>query len=146
MPDVLAAIGLAQLNRYESMLKRRHALIKYYNEEFKNLDVQVLDHAGDDHRSSGHLYFVRFNGKDSDFRNEFYNKMAENGVMCNVHFKPLPLLTAYKSKGFDIADFPNAYDQHKNQLTLPMNSVITDEEAEYVVETFKKVYDEMSNK
>ena len=119
---------------------------QYYNEEFKNLDVQVLDHAGDDHRSSGHLYFVRFNGKDSDFRNEFYNKMAENGVMCNVHFKPLPLLTAYKSKGFDIADFPNAYDQHKNQLTLPMNSVITDEEAEYVVETFKKVYDEMSNK
>ncbi|MBQ1617360.1 MAG: DegT/DnrJ/EryC1/StrS aminotransferase family protein, partial [Ruminococcus sp.] len=97
MPDVLAAIGLAQLNRYESMLKRRHALIQYYNEEFRNLDLQVLDHAGENHRSSGHLYFVRFNGKDSDFRNDFYNKMAENGVMCNVHFKPLPLLSAYKN-------------------------------------------------
>ena len=144
MPDVLAAIGLAQLNRYESMLKRRHALIQYYNEEFRNLDLQVLDHAGENHRSSGHLYFVRFNGKDSDFRNDFYNKMAENGVMCNVHFKPLPLLSAYKNKGFDIADFPEAYNMHKNQLTLPMNSVITDEEAEFVVNTFKKVYDELA--
>ena len=144
MPDVLAALGLAQLNRYESMLNRRHALIKYYNEEFKNLDIQVLNHADENHRSNGHLYFVRFNGKDADYRNEFYQKMAENGVMCNVHFKPLPMLTAYSSKGFDIADFPNAYDQHKNQLTLPMNSVITDDEAEYVVKTFKKVYDELA--
>ena len=118
--------------------------IQYYNEEFRNLDLQVLDHAGENHRSSGHLYFVRFNGKDSDFRNDFYNKMAENGVMCNVHFKPLPLLSAYKNKGFDIADFPEAYNMHKNQLTLPMNSVITDEEAEFVVNTFKKVYDELA--
>ena len=97
-----------------------------------NLDIQVLNHADENHRSNGHLYFVRFNGKDSDFRNSFYNKMAENGVMCNVHFKPLPLLSAYKNKGFDIADYPYAYQQHQNQLTLPMNSVISDSEAEYV--------------
>ena len=144
MPDVLAAIGLAQFERYGKMLDRRHELIRYYNDEFKNLDIQVLNHADENHRSNGHLYFVRFNGKDSEFRNAFYNKMAENGVMCNVHFKPLPMLTAYSSKGFDIADFPYAYAQHKNQLTLPMNSVITDAEAEYVVKTFKKVYDEMA--
>ena len=134
MPDVLAAIGLAQFNRYDKMLDRRHELIRYYNDEFKNLDIQVLNHADENHRS---------NGKDSEFRNAFYNKMAENGVMCNVHFKPLPMLTAYSSRGFDIADFPEAYNMHKNQLTLPMNSVMTDAEAEYVVKTFKKVYDEL---
>ena len=144
MPDVLAAIGLAQLSRYDSILNRRHALIEYYNREFRDLDIQVLNHADENHRSSGHLYFVRFNGKNSDFRNEFYNKMAENGVMCNVHFKPLPMLSAYKNKGFDIADFPEAYHMHENQLTLPMNSVLTDAEAEYVVQTFKKVYGEMA--
>ena len=143
MPDILAAIGLAQFNRYDKMLDRRHELIRYYNDEFKNLDIQVLNHADENHRSNGHLYFVRFNGKDSEFRNAFYNKMAENGVMCNVHFKPLPMLTAYSSRGFDIADFPEAYNMHKNQLTLPMNSVMTDAEAEYVVKTFKKVYDEL---
>ena len=110
---------------------------------WQTFDIQVLNHADENHRSNGHLYFVRFNGKDSEFRNAFYNKMAENGVMCNVHFKPLPMLTAYCSRGFDIADFPEAYNMHKNQLTLPMNSVMTDAEAEYVVKTFKKVYDEL---
>ena len=143
MPDVLAAIGLAQFERYDKMLDRRHELIRYYDEEFKKFDIQVLNHANENHRSNGHLYFVRFNGKNSDYRNDFYNKMAKNGVMCNVHFKPLPMLTAYSSKGFDIADFPYAYAQHKNQLTLPMNSVMTDAEAEYVVKTFKRVYDEL---
>ena len=143
MTDVLVAIGLAQFNRYDKMLDRRHKLIRYYNDEFKNLDIQVLNHADEAHRSSGHLYFVRFNGKDAEYRNAFYNKMAENGVMCNVHFKPLPMLTAYSSRGFDIEDFPEAYNMHKNQLTLPMNSVMTDAEAEYVVKTFKKVFDEL---
>ena len=139
MPDVLAAIGLAQFNRYDTMLNRRHELIKFYNDSFKNLDIQVLNHADHNHRSSGHLYFVRFIGKDSDYRNRFYNKMAEQGVMCNVHFKPLPMLSAYKNRGFDIKDYPNAYEMHKNQLTLPMNSVMTDEEAEYVVGCFKRI-------
>lgn len=146
MPDVLAAIGLAQLNRYEDILNRRHQLIKLYNQEFKNLDIQVLNHCDEHHRSSGHLYFVRFLGKDAEFRNEFYNRMAENGVMCNVHFKPLPMLSAYKNKGFDIKDYPYAYNMHKNQLTLPLNSTLTDNQAQYVIDTFKKVYDGMINR
>ncbi len=143
MPDVLAAIGLAQLSRYEGMLTRRHELIKRYDEAFKELDLQLLEHTSENHRSSGHLYFVRFLGKDAAFRNEFYNRMAENGVMCNVHFKPLPMLSAYKNKGFDIKDFPYAYNMHKNQLTLPMNSTLSDDDAQYVIDTFKKVYDSM---
>ena len=144
MPDVLAAIGLAQLRRYEKMLERRHELIARYNEAFKDLDVQVLDHKGADHRSSGHLYFVRFLGKDAEFRNAFYDRMKEQGVNCNVHFKPLPMMSAYKQKGFDIVDFPYAYNMHKNQLTLPMNSVMTDEQAQYVIDTFIKTYKEMA--
>ena len=144
MPDVLAAIGLAQLRRYENMLTRRHELIERYNKAFEGLDIQVLDHKGPDHRSSGHLYFVRFLGKDSEFRNNFYDRMKEQGVNCNVHFKPLPMMTAYKQKGFDIVDYPYAYNMHKNQLTLPMNSVITDEEAQYVIDTFIKTYKEMA--
>ena len=144
MPDVLAAIGLAQLRRYDKMLDRRHELIARYNEAFKDLDIQVLDHKGPDHRSSGHLYFVRFLGKDADFRNRFYDRMREQGVSCNVHFKPLPMMTAYRQKGFDISDYPYAYNMHKNQLTLPMNSVITDEEAQYVIDTFIKTYKELA--
>ncbi len=146
MPDILAAIGLAQLNRYDKIIERRHELIKRYDEAFKELDVQVLNHADENHRSNGHLYFVRFLGKDADFRNRFYNLMAENGVMCNVHFKPLPMLSAYKNKGFDIVDYPYAYNMHKNQLTLPMNTCLTDDQAQYVIDTFKKVYDIMINR
>ena len=140
MPDVLAAIGLAQLRRYDRMLSRRHQLIARYNKAFEGLNIQVLDHRGSDHRSSGHLYFVRFLGKDAKFRNRFYDEMKQRGVNCNVHFKPLPMMTAYKQKGFDIIDYPYAYNMHKNQLTLPMNSVMTDEEAQYVIDTFIEVY------
>ena len=138
MTDVLAAIGVAQLERYDQMLDRRHQLIKLYNEEFKDLPVQVLNHCDENHRSSGHLYFVRFIGKDAEYRNKFYNMMADHGVMCNVHFKPLPLLSAYSKRGFKITDYPNAYNMHKNQLTLPMNSTLTDHEAWYGIETFKQ--------
>ena len=144
MPDVLAAIGLAQLRRYDNMLARRHELIERYNKAFEGLDIQVLNHKSADHRSSGHLYFVRFLGKDAAFRNEFYDRMKEQGVNCNVHFKPLPMMTAYKQRGFDIVDFPYAYNMHKNQLTLPMNSVMTDEEAQYVIDTFIKTYKELA--
>ena len=144
MPDVLAAIGLAQLRRYDKMLARRHELIDRYDKAFEGLDIQVLDHHSENHRSSGHLYFVRFLGKDADFRNRFYDRMREQGVNCNVHFKPLPMMTAYKQKGFDIVDYPYAYNMHKNQLTLPMNSVMTDEEAQYVIDTFLKTYKELA--
>ena len=144
MPDVLAAIGLAQLRRYDQMLDRRHELIERYNRAFEGLDIQVLDHKGKHHRSSGHLYFVRFLGRDAAFRNLFYDRMKEQGVNCNVHFKPLPMMTAYKQRGFDIVDFPYAFNMHKNQLTLPMNSVMTDEEAQYVIDTFIKTYKELT--
>ena len=144
MPDVLAAIGLAQLRRYDQMLNRRHELITRYNKAFEGLNIQVLDHRGADHRSSGHLYFVRFLGKDAEFRNRFYDEMKQRGVNCNVHFKPLPMMTAYKQKGFDIVDYPYAYNMHKNQLTLPMSSVMTDEEAQYVIDTFIEVYNKLT--
>lgn len=143
MPDILSALGLAQLNRYDKMLSRRHELIERYDKAFEGLPIEVLNHHDATHRSSGHLYFVRFTGKDAEYRNAFYDKMKSKGVMCNVHFKPLPMFTAYKAKGFDIKDFPNAYDQHKNQLTLPMNSVITDEEADYVIKSFIETLEEL---
>ena len=143
MTDIQAALGIAQLDRYDDMLNRRHSLIKRYNEAFKNLPVEVLNHCDDTQRSSAHLYFVRFIGKDADYRNAFYDKMKEKGVMCNVHYKPLPMLTAYKTKGFDIKDFPNAYNQHCNQLTLPLNTVITDEEADYVINSFIETIKEL---
>ena len=144
MPDILASLGIAQLRRYDRILDRRHQLIDRYYEALKDLPLQFLDHHGDDHRSSGHLFFVRFLGKDADFRNRFYDLMKKNGITCNVHFKPLPMMTAYKEKGFDIKDFPQAYNMHKNQLTLPMNSVITDEEVEYLLKTFRKVYKQLT--
>lgn len=144
MPDVLAAMGLAQLRRYPDILNRRHELIERYNKAFEGLDIQVLNHCDKTHRSSGHLYFVRFLGKDAAFRNRFYDVMKQKGVSCNVHFKPLPMMTAYKQRGFDIIDFPYAYNMHKNQLTLPMNSVITDEEAQYVIDTFIETYKELA--
>ncbi len=136
MPDILAALGLAQLERYNETLDRRHQLIERYNKAFENLPVSVLNHADDNHRSSGHLYFVRFEGKDQDYRNTFFKRMAQNGVVCNVHFKPLPLLTAYKELGFDIKDYPNAYNMYRNQLTLPLNTTMSDEDAQYVIDTF----------
>ena len=144
MPDILSAMGLAQLKRYNAMLTRRHELIEKYNKAFEGLPVEVLNHCDENHRSSGHLYFVRFIGRDSSYRNAFYDKMKAKGVICNVHFKPLPMFTAYKAKGFDIKDFPNAYAQHENQLTLPMNTVITDEEADYVITSFIKTFAELS--
>ncbi|MGN0452664.1 MAG: DegT/DnrJ/EryC1/StrS family aminotransferase [Ruminococcus sp.] len=138
MPDILAAFGLAQFNRYKKTLARRHELIEMYNKAFADLPVEVLDHASESHRSSGHLYFVRFTGKGEDYRNTFFKRMAQNGVICNVHFKPLPLLTAYKQKGFDIKDYPNAYDMYKNELTLPLNTTLTDEDAKYIIDTFRR--------
>ena len=138
MPDILAAMGLAQMDRYKGIIDRRHELIKMYNNAFADLPVGVLNHADENHRSSGHLYMVRFLGQDSDYRNAFFKRMAQNGVICNVHFKPLPLLTAYKSRGFDIKDFPNAFDMYQNELTLPLNTTMSDKDAEYVIEMFRR--------
>ena len=144
MTDIQAAMGLAQLRRYDTIIDRRHEIVRRYNEAFAGLDVQVLNHADADHRSSGHLYFVRFNGKDSDYRNRFYAAMLDKGVCCNVHYKPLPMLTAYKELGFDIADYPNAYDYFHNELTLPLNTVMTDEDVQFVIDLFIETYNELN--
>jgi len=139
MTDIMAAIGLAQLERYEGMLKKRKRIIKMYDMGLKDLGFESLEHYTDDLYSSGHLYLTRIVGKDSNFRNEFIIKMAEQGISCNVHYKPLPMLTAYKDLGFDIADYPNAYNQFANEVTLPLNTLMTEEDVEYVIENIRKI-------
>ena len=136
MTDVMAGIGLAQLKRYPEMLYRRRQIIERYNEGLKGCDVQVLDHFGDDHSSSGHLYLVRLLGEDVEYRNVVIEQMAERGIACNVHYKPLPMMTAYKNLGFDIVDYPNAYNQYHNEITLPLHTSLTNEDVEYVISNF----------
>ena len=136
MTDVMAGIGLAQLKRYPEMLYRRRQIIERYNEGLKGCDVQVLDHFGDDYSSSGHLYLVRLLGEDVEYRNAVIERMAERGIACNVHYKPLPMMTAYKNLGFDIANYPNAYNQYHNEITLPLHTSLTDEDVEYVISNF----------
>ena len=136
MTDVMAGIGLAQLKRYPEMLYRRRQIIERYNEGLRGCDVQVLDHFGDDHSSSGHLYLVRLLGEDVEYRNAVIERMAERGIACNVHYKPLPMMTAYKNLGFDIVDYPNAYSQYHNEITLPLHTSLTNEDVEYVISNF----------
>lgn len=136
MTDVMAGIGLAQMKRYQGMLDRRREIIEKYNERLKDCNVQVLSHYGENHASSGHLYLVRLLGKTIEQRNAVIEKMAERQIACNVHYKPLPMMTAYKNLGFDIADYPNAYAQYVNEVTLPLNTRLSDEDVEYVIENF----------
>ena len=136
MTDVMAGIGLAQLKRYPEMLYRRRQIIERYNEGLKGRNVQVLDHFGDDHSSSGHLYLVRLLGEDVEYRNAVIERMAERGIACNVHYNPLPMMTAYKNLGFDIVDYPNAYNQYHNEITLPLHTSLTNEDVEYVISNF----------
>lgn len=142
MTDIMAALGLVQMERYQGMLDRRHAIIEKYNEAFAKLPVKVLEHKSENQLSSGHLYFVRINGAKVETRNEVIVKMAEKGVACNVHYKPLPMLTAYKNLGFDIKDFPNAYVQYQNEITLPLYSRLTDEDVTYIIDAFVKSLEE----
>ncbi|MDM8125960.1 DegT/DnrJ/EryC1/StrS family aminotransferase [Mediterraneibacter glycyrrhizinilyticus] len=142
MTDIMASIGIAQLKRYPELLKRRKKIIEKYNEGLADLDVRVLKHYGDDFSSSGHLYLVRLNGKTREECNKIIIKMAEAGVATNVHYKPLPLLTAYKDLGFDIKDYPNAYAMYENEITLPLHTKLSDEEVEYVIDTFRKSLNE----
>ena len=139
MTDIMAAIGLAQLERYDAMLARRKEIIKKYNEAFKDINVSVLKHETHDYTSSGHLYIVRLNGMDTDFRNEIIKRMADYGVATNVHYKPLAMMTAYKDLGYDIKDYPNAFNMYKNEITLPLHTLLTDEDVEYVIECFKEI-------
>lgn len=139
MTDIMAGIGLAQMRRYPKLLMRRCNIIGQYDAVMENLPVQVLQHYGEDFASSGHLYLVRLEGKDEAYRNEFIRKMAELEVATNVHYKPLPMHTAYKKLGFDIKDYPNAYQMYHNEITLPLHTCLSDEEVEYVLDCFVKV-------
>ena len=139
MTDIMAAIGLVQLERYPGMLARRREIIGRYDGALRDCGVQVLDHYGEDHESSGHLYLTRLLGRDETFRNGVIERMAEREIACNVHYKPLPMMTAYKNLGFDIKDYPNAYNQYRNEITLPLHTCLTDEQVEYVIENFKEI-------
>ena len=136
MTDIVAAIGLVQLRRYAELLHRRREIVERYNEALKKCHVQVLNHYGEEHQSSGHLYLVRLLGKDAEYRNEVIRRIAERGIACNVHYKPLPMMTAYKNLGFDIKDYPNAYRQFENEVTLPLHTRLTNEDVEYVIGNF----------
>ena len=136
MTDVVAGIGLAQMKRYKGLLARRKEIISRYDAAFKPLGIKVLDHYNEEHQSSGHLYITRIPGITLEQRHEIIVKMAEKGVACNVHYKPLPMMTAYKNMGFDIKDYPNAYKRFENEITLPLHTKLTDEEVEYVIEMF----------
>lgn len=143
MTDIMAAIGIQQLKRYPELLRRRRQIIETFNEAFKDLPVEVLNHFDNYHSSSGHLYLVRLKDKDVDQRNELIVKMAERGIACNVHYKPLPMMTAYKAMGFDIKDYPNAYNQYRNEVSLPLHTRLTDEDVNYVIDNFKEILAEL---
>lgn len=142
MTDVAAAIGLKQLERYPAMLVRRRQLIEMYDRVLKPLGVQVLEHYTDRYSSSGHLYLTRIPGITPEQRNEIIIKMAQQGIACNVHYKPLPMHTAYKELGFDIQQYPNAYSRFANEITLPLHTNLTDEQAAYVIENYARIVKE----
>ena len=138
MTDIMAGIGLAQMRRYEGMLARRREIIEKYDASFKPIGIEVLPHYTDSHISSGHLYITRVPGINLEQRQEIIVKMAEAGIACNVHYKPLPMMTAYKNRGFDIKDYPNAYDHFVNEITLPLHTKLTDEEVDYIIESYSE--------
>lgn len=139
MTDIMASIGLAQLKRYPELLYRRRQIIEKYNDAFNALNVQILNHYGTDYSSSGHLYLVRLIGKDVSYRNEVIIEMAKRGIACNVHYKPLPMMTAYKTMGYNIEDYPNAYNQYRNEITLPLHTHLSDEDIQYVIDNFIEI-------
>ena len=141
MTDIQAALGLAQLRRYPASLARRRAIVERYERNLGECDVELLRHYGEDFESSGHLMLVRLTGKSSAFRNALIERMADDGVATNVHYKPLPLLTAYRDLGFAIADFPNALAQFENEVTLPLHTLLSDEDVDYVAGSFKRALD-----
>ena len=139
MTDIMAGIGLAQLSRYQGMLERRRHIIGVYDEALKELPVAVLNHYGEDFAGSGHLYITRLLGRTDAERREVIVKMAERGIACNVHYKPLPMMTAYKALGFDIKDYPNAYHLFENEVTLPLHTRLSDEDVEYVISNYVEI-------
>jgi dTDP-4-amino-4,6-dideoxygalactose transaminase len=144
MTDIMAALGLVQMERYPSILNRRYEIVKRYNAAIDDLNdnlnanhkVAYLNHMSEDHCSSHHLYIVRLLGKTREDANKVIEQMAERGIACNVHYKPLPMMTAYKALGFDIKNYPNAYHLFENEVTLPLHTKLTDEDVEYVITNF----------
>lgn len=139
MTDIVASIGLVQMDRYEGLLKRRKQIIQMYEKGIAADDIEYLSHYTEEYTSSGHLFLVRLKGRDVEQRNAFITKMAEAGVATNVHYKPLPMHTAYKNLGFDIKDFPNSYEMYHNEVTLPLHTKLTDDEVAYVIENFNRL-------
>ena len=139
MTDIMAAMGLVQLERYSELLKRRYEIVERYNKAFRDLPVAVLNHRGPDHCGSHHLYLVRLLGRSREETNRVIEQMAERGIATNVHYKPLPMMTAYKTLGFDIANYPNAYHLFENEVTLPLHTRLTDEDVEYVISNFVEI-------
>lgn len=139
MTDIMAALGLVQMERYEKLLERRHEIVAKYNEALKDCNVAVLNHMGEDHCSSHHLYLVRLLGKSREETNRVIEQMAERGIATNVHYKPLPMMTAYKALGFDIKNYPNAYHLFENEVTLPLHTRLTDEDVDYVITNFVEI-------
>ena len=142
MTDILAGVGLAQLSRYEGMLVRRKEIIEKYDDAFKPLGVKTLNHYTDEYESSGHLYITRVPNITLEQRQEIIVKMAEAGIACNVHYKPLPMMTAYINLGFDIKDYSNSYEQFANEITLPLHTCLTDEDVDYVIENYTRIVKE----
>ncbi len=139
MTDIMAAIGIVQMKRYPKLLARRRQIIERYTSGIKADNVAIMNHYTQEYQSSGHLYMVRLLGQEESYRNEIIRRMAEAGVATNVHYKPLPMHTAYKKMGFDIKDYPNAYAMYCNEITLPLNTCLTDEQVEYIIKTFNEV-------
>ena len=136
MTDIMAALGLVQFERYPKILERRYEIVRRYDEALKGLPVSVLNHRGADHCGSHHLYLVRLLGKTREEANRVIEQMAERGIATNVHYKPLPMMTAYKALGFDIKDYPNAFHLFENEITLPLHTCLSDDDVEYVISNF----------
>lgn len=139
MTDIMAAIGLVQMKRYPSLLARRKEIIERFDAAFRPLGVETLNHYTDEHQSSGHLYITRIPNATPERRQEIIVKMAERGIATNVHYKPLPMMTAYKQLGFDIANYPNSYARFANEITLPLHTLLTDEDVAYIIEQFTDI-------
>lgn len=143
MTDIMASLGLAQFKRYPEFLARRKEIIEKYNSLLNGLKVTPMKHYDEAYQSCGHLYLLRLNGKDEAFRNDVITKLAEKGVSSNVHYKPLPMHSAYRNLGFKMEDYPNAFDMYRNEITLPLHTLLTDEDIEYVVDRLKEAIDEL---
>lgn len=141
MTDIMAAIGIVQLKRYSKLLARRRQIIETYDKAFAGTKIKVLDHFGDDHSGSGHLYITRVDGIDEQQRNAVITVLASKGIATNVHYKPLAMFTGYKELGFDIKDYPNAYDLYRNEITLPLHTLLTDEEVQFIIDSYKEAAD-----